>query len=78
MLVVVKVSAGTVMVIMKESELVPQVASVTVTSIGYVPAVVGVPVMVLPEATRPGGVPDMDQTAPEQTVPLQLAEKLVL
>jgi len=35
--------------------------------------------MVLPEATRPGGVPEMDQTAPaEQAVLLQVAEKLVL
>jgi len=34
--------------------------------------------MVLPEATRPGGVPDIDQTAPEHTVPLHVAEKLVL
>jgi len=43
-----------------------------------VPAVVGVPEIVLPEDTRPGGNPDMDQFAPEQTVLLHVAEKLVL
>jgi len=43
-----------------------------------VPAVVGVPVIVLPEATNPGGKPEIDQTAPEQVVLLQVAEKLVL
>jgi hypothetical protein len=35
-------------------------------------------VIVLPEATRPGGVPEIDQTGEEQVVPLQVAEKLVL
>jgi hypothetical protein len=34
--------------------------------------------MDLPEATRPGGRPDIDQSAPEQVVPLHEAEKVVL
>jgi hypothetical protein len=34
--------------------------------------------MVLPEATRPGGTPDIDQTGEEQVVLLHVAVKLVL
>jgi hypothetical protein len=44
-----------------------------------VPGIEGIPVMVLPEAIRPGGVPDMDQfTGAVQAAPSQVAEKLVL
>ena len=78
MLVEEKTSAGVVMMMINVAEELPHVASVTLTSIGKVPCIEGVPVIVLPEAINPGGVPDMDQTVEEQAVPLQVAEKLVL
>ena len=77
-LVVEKLRAGVVMMIMKLAVELPQEASVTLTSTGKVPGVEGVPTIDLPDAISPGGVPDMDHTGAEQTVPLQVAEKLVL
>jgi len=78
MLVVEKTRAGVVMMITKLAVELPQLASVTLTSTAKVPGVEGVPIMVLPEAINPGGVPDIDHTGAAHVVPLQVAEKLVL
>jgi hypothetical protein len=78
MLVVEKVRTGAVMMMMKLAVELPQEGSATLTSTGNVPGVEGVPMMDLPEAINPGGVPDMDQAGAEQVVPLQVAEKLAL
>lgn len=77
MLVVEKVSGGTVILIINDAVELPQVASVTVTLRADKPGVVGVPKIVPPEAIRPGGMlPDMDQVGEEQVVPLQVAENV--
>ena len=73
-----KVRAGVVMMIMKLAVDVPQEMSVTLTSTAKVPGVEGVPMIDLPEAINPGGVPDMDQAGAVQVVPLHVAEKLAL
>ena len=52
--------------------------SFTVTSRANMPGEVGVPETLLPEAIRPGGVPDMDQVGDAQVVPLQVAENVQL
>ena len=48
------------------------------TSRANVPGEVGVPEIDLPEAIRPGGVPDIDQVGDAQVVPLQVAENVQL
>ena len=72
-----KTRAGTVILMINDSVVVP-VVSFTVTSRANMPDAVGVPETVLPEAISPGGRPDIDQVGDAQVVPLQVAENVQL
>lgn len=73
-----KFKVGTVMMITYELVEVPQVASLTITSRLKVPCMVGMPEMVLPDAIKPGGSPEIDHMGAVQAVPLHVAVKLAL
>jgi len=73
-----KVRAGAVITIKKLAVELPETVSFTVTSTGNVPAVVGVPAMVLPDANSPGAPTDIDQCGSVHAAPSQVAVKLVL
>jgi hypothetical protein len=73
--VLAKVRAGTVIIMINDAVELPQVESLTLTLRANAPGAVGVPNILLPEAMRPGGRPDMDQVGEEQDVPLQVAVK---
>ena len=70
--------AGTVMLMINVAVELPKVASLTVTSMENVPGAVGVPVIVLPDAERPGGRPEKDHDGDAHAVPLHVAENVQL